>query len=102
MFLLNGCPKCWGVLLLEEDEIEWVCLNCGKRISRRNIEELMAIDLNELEDAIDNMTRRQEIYRILKRSLERQGYWRNRPRGDPKKGYLLKGHQAHLQEANRR
>jgi len=45
------------------------------------------IDLEELSVSIKNMTRRQEIYRILKRELSKRGYWKSLPRGNPVKGF---------------
>lgn len=36
---------------------------------------------------VRQMTPRSRIYRILKEELSVLGYWRNRPRGNPKKGY---------------
>jgi len=45
------------------------------------------INLEELGQEIRHMTRRQGIYRVLKTELSLRGYWKARPRGDPKKGY---------------
>ena len=49
------------------------------------------IDLDELAAAIRTMDRRSALYITLKRELGRVGHWRNRPRGDPAKGYRMKG-----------
>jgi len=45
------------------------------------------LDLEELAVAIQNMTPRQGLYRVLKTELSKKGYWKARPRGNPKKGY---------------
>jgi len=45
------------------------------------------IDLKELAIAIENMTRQQGIYRVLRDSLTKRGYWHRLPRGNPKLGY---------------
>lgn len=45
------------------------------------------IDLKELRKAIQNMTLQQGIYFVLRDELTRLGYWRKKPRGNPKKGY---------------
>ena len=45
------------------------------------------LDLDELAVGIQNMTRRQELYQVLKRELTARGYWKPLPRGNPKKGY---------------
>ena len=49
------------------------------------------IDLDELAEAIRNMGRRSALHVTLKRELSHLGYWRNLPRGDPAKGYQMKG-----------
>ena len=41
---------------------------------------------NELQGA-DNNFRRTELYKILKEELSRLGYWKNKERGNSKKGY---------------
>ena len=45
------------------------------------------IDLDELAIAIQTMTRRQALYRVLKNELSARGYWKSLPRGNPEKGY---------------
>jgi len=45
------------------------------------------IDLDELAAAIQGMTRRQALYKVLKTELSKKGYWKSLPRGNPKKGY---------------
>ncbi|MFC1970523.1 hypothetical protein ACFLV0_01100 [Chloroflexota bacterium] len=49
----------------------------------------MSIDLDELEQAIATMTRRWQLFHVLKRSLTKRGYWKTLPQGDPKKGFLV-------------
>jgi len=41
------------------------------------------IDLNELKQAIRNMTRQQSIYRLLRDELSLKGHWKQRKRGKP-------------------
>ena len=56
------------------------------------------IDLNELGEAIDSMTRQQGIYRVLRDRLTAKGYWRKLPRGNPRKGYdVMKSHKKDKQ-----
>jgi hypothetical protein len=45
------------------------------------------IDLEELRQAISNMTYQQGIYRVLRDELTRKGYWHPLPRGNPSAGY---------------
>lgn len=49
------------------------------------------IDLEELRQAIREMTRKQALYRVLKEELTAQGYWKARPRGNPSKGRSQQG-----------
>jgi hypothetical protein len=44
------------------------------------------LDLNELREAIRNMTRQQGIYKVLRDELTAKGYWRKLPRGNPGAG----------------
>jgi len=46
-------------------------------------------DYIELEKRLQKLTRKQRLYRLLKFELEEKGYWRNKPRGNPKKGFEL-------------
>jgi len=41
------------------------------------------IDLNELRQAIRNMTRQQAIYRVLRDELTLIDHWKQRKRGKP-------------------
>lgn len=45
------------------------------------------IGLNELRQAIKDMTRQQGIYKVLRDELTAKGYWHKLPRGNPRKGY---------------
>ena len=45
------------------------------------------IDLKDLKAEIEAMTPRKKLFKVLKEGLSALGYWRNKPRGDPKKGY---------------
>lgn len=47
------------------------------------------INLNELREAIQNMTRQQEFYKVLRDELTAKGYWHKLPRGNPRKGYAV-------------
>uniref|UniRef100_A0A6M3LS46 Uncharacterized protein n=1 Tax=viral metagenome TaxID=1070528 RepID=A0A6M3LS46_9ZZZZ len=37
--------------------------------------------IEELRQKIQGMTRRTELFKVLKEELTKQGYWRNRARG---------------------
>lgn len=45
------------------------------------------IDLKELELELYKMSRRSELYKVVKRVLSDRGYWKSLPRGNPKKGF---------------
>lgn len=47
------------------------------------------INLKELRQDIRAMNSRKRIYRVLKEELSLLGHWKNRPRGNPKKGYAV-------------
>ena len=48
--------------------------------------------INELlRDEIRTMTRHSPIYKVLKEELSVLGYWKNKPRGNPKKGFEMRG-----------
>jgi hypothetical protein len=49
----------------------------------------MAIDLQELEEVLENMTPQQKVYGVVKRALTNRGHWKNLPRGNPSKGGLV-------------
>lgn len=41
------------------------------------------INLEQLEQEIDVMSVRCNLYKTLKRSLEKRGWWKEKPRGKP-------------------
>ena len=45
------------------------------------------IDLDALRDEIRTMQRWSPLYKLLKQELGARGFWKNRKRGDPQKGY---------------
>jgi hypothetical protein len=47
----------------------------------------MPIDFDELKESIKVMSRQTQLFKVLKEGLSDRGYWRNKPRGNPKKGY---------------
>jgi hypothetical protein len=59
----------------------------------------MSVDLDQLSTEIRSMTRRTQIYRVLKTELSAKGYWKSLPRGDPKKGY--RAYEKHLLQLSR-
>lgn len=56
------------------------------------------IDLVALRLAVRSMTRKQEIYRVLKEELTVLGYWKQQGRGNPSEGYRQQ--RARLGRAN--
>lgn len=58
-----------------------------------------SLNLEELAEAIRSMTRRQALYKVLRDELSKKGYWKNLPRGNPKKGY--KGMEKSLSRLSR-
>jgi len=40
-----------------------------------------------LRDKLSRMNRRTKLFKILKEELTLQGYWKNLPRGNPRKGF---------------
>jgi len=58
----------------------------------------MKINLEELTEAIRNMTYQQGLYRVLRDELTAKGYWHMLPRGNPRKGYdVMKAHKKEKQ-----
>ena len=49
----------------------------------------MVIDLKELAKAIEDMTYQQGLYKVLRDGLKKKGYWRSKPRGNPKLGFKV-------------
>lgn len=52
------------------------------------------INIEQLVKEIRQLERHQVLYRVLKRELSLLGYWKNRQRGDPAKGYKERGKNA--------
>jgi len=52
------------------------------------------IDIGQLTKELKQLERHQVLYRVLKRELSTLGYWKNRQRGDPVKGYKERGKNA--------
>lgn len=47
------------------------------------------VDLEQLAREIRVMNIRNKLYRLLKLELSRRGWWKQKRRGDPKKGYRI-------------
>ncbi len=47
------------------------------------------LDLEELRIELQHLNRFQKIYMVLKEELGKLGYWRNKARGNPAKGYAM-------------
>ena len=45
------------------------------------------IDIEQLTKEIQSLDRSKPLYKVLKRELSILGYWRNKPRGNPAKGF---------------
>ena len=45
------------------------------------------INLKQLTEEIRTMNRQNALYRVLRDELTALGFWRQRPRGNPSKGY---------------
>ena len=52
------------------------------------------VDINQLIKELRQLERHQVLYRVLKKELSALGYWRNKPRGNPAKGYKERGKNA--------
>jgi len=52
------------------------------------------INIEQLTKEIRRLHRSQLLYRVLKEELSALGYWKNKPRGDPAKGYKERGENA--------
>lgn len=46
-----------------------------------------AIILSIIPNLLSNMQRWQPLYKVVKDILNKKGYWREKPRGNPKLGY---------------
>lgn len=45
------------------------------------------VDLEALRLELRDLTREKKLYKLLKAELTLLGYWQNRPRGNPEKGF---------------
>ena len=45
------------------------------------------INLEQLTKELHNLERHQQLYKVLKKELSALGYWKNRERGNPSKGF---------------
>lgn len=45
------------------------------------------VDLEQLKQEIPQLNPDKQLYKILKDGLSKLGYWRQRQRGDPKRGF---------------
>uniref|UniRef100_A0A6M3KL18 Uncharacterized protein n=1 Tax=viral metagenome TaxID=1070528 RepID=A0A6M3KL18_9ZZZZ len=55
-------------------------------------DKMTKIDLEQLRIEIRVLHRSHSLYRLLRDELSKLGFWRQRPRGNPKKGYkVMKG-----------
>ena len=45
------------------------------------------LNLQQLAEEIRQLERHQSLYKVLKKELMYLGYWKNKERGNPKKGY---------------
>ncbi len=52
------------------------------------------INLLSLSESIQRMSPRSKLFKTLKREVSLLGYWRNRPRGNPSKGYKVSKHES--------
>jgi protein-L-isoaspartate O-methyltransferase len=52
------------------------------------------VDLEQLAKEISQLERHQELFKVLKKELSSLGYWKNRQRGDPAKGYRERGRKS--------
>jgi len=47
------------------------------------------VNLEQLRNEIRHMERWNQLYKVLKDELGKKGFWKNRPRGNPKKAYRV-------------
>jgi hypothetical protein len=50
------------------------------------------LDYDKLTLELKELNPRKKLFHILKRELDKLGYWRNHPRGNPKLGYAKAKH----------
>ena len=48
---------------------------------------LKTLFIEQLRQKIRKMSHRSQVYKALKTELSALGYWRNKPRGNPAKGF---------------
>jgi len=48
---------------------------------------MLRVELEQLTKELQSLNRSKPLYKVLKRELSILGYWRNKPRGNPAKGY---------------
>jgi hypothetical protein len=48
------------------------------------------IDLEQLRNEIQKIHRSHKLYKVLKEELTKQGYWKNKKRGDPVKAFSMR------------
>ncbi len=51
---------------------------------------MVKVDLDQLRREIRAIRRWHPLYKVLKEELSKLGYWRNKQRGDPAKGYRMR------------
>jgi hypothetical protein len=49
------------------------------------------VDLEQLTFEIRHLHRSQVLFKVLKKELSKLGYWKNKKRGNPAKGYRERG-----------
>ena len=47
------------------------------------------VDLEQLAREIRTLNRNHKLYRLLKLELGNRGWWKNKERGNPQKGYRI-------------
>jgi len=55
---------------------------------------MSGVNIEQLVKEIRQLERHQALYRVLKIELSQLGYWKNRQRGNPAKGYKERGKNA--------
>ncbi len=62
-------------------------VNYGKKSSLCALMMATTIQYEEFIRIIRTMTPRSKTFKIVKAELSKLGHWKNKPRGNPKKGY---------------
>lgn len=57
--------------------------------------------LKQLEKDLKNLEYHQRLYKLLRDELNRLGHWRNKPRGNPSKGYKVMKERTERQNTNK-